>query len=143
MTRIASLFIISLIISSVQSMNNNYKYPVKKITLAEFLYRRLNKFAINRHNTNVKTRNEKGTKKDIHIDLASLLHSLRGDKNIRILRKFIRNVKLFPKTFQQSTKLTSQTSRSQHNAGFNDNSSQRPSVKLKLAKAKEKIRIAR
>lgn len=140
MTRIASLFIISLIISSVQSMNNNYKYPVKKITLAEFLYRRLNKFAINRHNTNVKTRNEK---KDIHIDLASLLHSLRGDKNIRILRKFIRNVKLFPKTFQQSTKLTSQTSRSQHNAGFNDNSSQRPSVKLKLAKAKEKIRIAR
>lgn len=140
MTRIASLLIISLIISSVQSMNNNYKYPVKKITLAEFLYRRLNKFAINRHNTNVKTRNEK---KDIHIDLASLLHSLRGDKNIRILRKFIRNVKLFPKTFQQSTKLTSQTSRSQHNAGFNDNSSQRPSVKLKLAKAKEKIRIAR
>ena len=140
MTRIASLFIISLIISSVQSMNNNYKYPVKKITLAEFLYRRLNKFAINRHNTNVKTRNEK---KDIHIDLASLLHSLRGDKNIRILRKFIRNVKLFPKTFQQSTKLTSQTSRSQHNAGFNDNSSQRPSVKLKLAKAKEKIRITR
>ena len=140
MTRIASLFIISLIISSVQSMNNNYKYPVKKITLAEFLYRRLNKFAINRHNTNVKTRNDK---KDIHIDLASLLHSLRGDKNIRILRKFIRNVKLFPKTFQQSTKLTSQTSRSQHNAGFNDNSSQRPSVKLKLAKAKEKIRIAR
>ena len=140
MTRIASLFIISLIISSVQSMNNNYKYPVKKITLAEFLYRRLSKFAINRHNTNVKTRNEK---KDIHIDLASLLHSLRGDKNIRILRKFIRNVKLFPKTFQQSTKLTSQTSRSQHNAGFNDNSSQRPSVKLKLAKAKEKIRIAR
>ena len=140
MTRIASLLIISLIISSVQSMNNNYKYPVKKITLAEFLYRRLSKFAINRHNTNVKTRNEK---KDIHIDLASLLHSLRGDKNIRILRKFIRNVKLFPKTFQQSTKLTSQTSRSQHNAGFNDNSSQRPSVKLKLAKAKEKIRIAR
>ena len=158
MTRIVgTLFLICFLLGVLFSGSNCYKYPGKKITLAEFLYQRLSKFAINRPRLDQvtlscgvqsqsasqvhraqerKTENKNETPRKI----GSLLHKLRQDPNIQIMRSFIRSVRQLAKTIKQSTKLTSPTSGTHYNEPLNDiPSPRRPSAKHKPREEKTHI----
>ena len=144
MTRIVrTLFLTCFLLGVLLSGSNCYKYPGKKITVAEFLYQRLSKFAINRPRLDQVTlscrvqpqsasqvqrtqERKTGNQNETPRRLGSLLHKLRQDPNIQIMRSFIRSVRQLAKTIKQSTKLTSPTSGSHYNEPLNDIPGPRP-----------------